>query len=132
MAYRIDTDIVLDHLAAVPAATELLDMLADSALCISIITYMETYQGVLRSTHRHESQEQFEAFVAVVPALPLSEEVSHRCAELRETLRAQGRRVRARALDLIIAASALENNLILVTRNTRDYADIPGLRLHQA
>ncbi len=135
MAYLIDTDIVLDHLAAVSAATELLDMLADSTLYISIylsiITYMETYQGVLRSTHRQEAQEQFEAFVAVVSTLPLSEEVARRCAELRETLRAQGRRVRARALDLIIAATALENNLILVTRNTRDYADIPGLRLHQ-
>jgi predicted nucleic acid-binding protein len=130
MAYLIDTDIVLDHLAAVSTATELLDMLADSALSISIITYMEAYQGVLRSTHRQEAQEQFEAFVAVVSTLPLSEEVARRCAELREMLRVQGGRVRARALDLIIAATALENNLILVTRNTRDYADIPGLRLH--
>jgi predicted nucleic acid-binding protein len=131
MAYLIDTDIVLDHLAAVPAATELLDDLADSGLFIAMITYMEAYQSVLCSPNQHEAQEHFEAFVAVVPVLPFSEEVARHCADLRETLRTQGRRVRSRALDLMIAATALEGNLILVTRNARDYADIPMLQLYQ-
>ncbi len=31
--------------------------------------------------------------------------------------------------DLFLAATALEHNLTLVTRNTRDFADIPGLQL---
>ncbi len=131
MAYLIDTDIVLDHLAAVPAATALLDELADNDLSISIVTYMEAYQGVLRNSNQHAAQEQFQAFVAVVPVLPFSEEVARRCAELRETLRTQGKRIRSRALDLMIAATALESNLTLVTRNRRDYADIPGLQLYQ-
>jgi predicted nucleic acid-binding protein len=29
----------------------------------------------------------------------------------------------------LIAATALEHNLTLVTRNVRDYAEVPGLRL---
>ncbi len=131
MAYLIDTDIALDHLAGVPEAIALLDELADSDLFISIVTCMETYQSVLRSPNRAEAQEQFAAFVAVVPALPFSESVAQRCAMLRETLRLQGKRVRARALDLMIAATALEHTLTLVTRNTRDYADIPGIQLYQ-
>lgn len=49
MADLIDTDIVLDHLAAVPAATELHNVLADSGLSISTVTYMEPYQSVPRA-----------------------------------------------------------------------------------
>ncbi len=79
MAYLIDTDIVLDHLAAQPDASKLLDELADSDLFISIITYMEAYQSVLRSTNWQEAREQFAAFVAVVPILPFSEDVARRC-----------------------------------------------------
>ena len=40
------------------------------------------------------------------------------------------KRVKARALDLINAAIALEHDLTLVTRNVRDYQDIPGLHLY--
>jgi predicted nucleic acid-binding protein len=32
--------------------------------------------------------------------------------------------------DLIIAATALEYGLTVVTRNVHDYRDIPGLSLH--
>lgn len=129
MAYLIDTDVVLDHLGAVPAATQLLNVLANSGLSISIVTYMEAYQSVLRTPDRQAALEHFAAFVAVIPALPFSEEVARRCAELREKLRIQGKRMRSRALDLMIAVTALELNLILVTRNTRDYTDIPELQL---
>jgi predicted nucleic acid-binding protein len=61
--------------------------------------------------------------------LPLSPAVARRCAELRRQLRRQGKRVRARALDLIVAATAIEYDLTLVTNNTAGYRDIPGLKL---
>jgi predicted nucleic acid-binding protein len=38
--------------------------------------------------------------------------------------------VKARALDLMNAAIALEHDLILVTRNIEDYKDIPDLKLY--
>jgi len=56
--------------------------------------------------------------------------VARRCARLRLDLKNRGKRVRSRALDLITAATALEHGLTLVTRNTVDYHDIPGLTLH--
>ena len=46
---------------------------------------------------------------------------------MRHDLTVQGKRVRQRALDLMIAATAIEYNLILVTRNRPDCADIHGL-----
>ena len=130
MPYLIDTDWVIDLLASVPEALQLLDRLAQDGIAISIIAYMEAYQGVERSPHPEEAQSKLTAFLNSVPVIPLTPAVAQRCARLRETLRKQGRRVNARSLDLIIAATALEYNLTLVTRNAEDYADIPGLKLY--
>jgi predicted nucleic acid-binding protein len=40
---------------------------------------------------------------------------------LRETLKRQGKRVNSRAFDLVVAATALQHGLMLVTRNVADY-----------
>jgi len=93
---------------------------------------MEAYQGVERSPHPEEAQNKLSALLDSLPVVSLSPAVAQRCARLRETLRKQGKRVNARSLDLIIAATALEYNLTLVTRNTEDYADVPGLKLYRS
>ena len=93
---------------------------------------MEAYQGVERSPHPEEAQNKLSAFLDSLPVVSLSPAVAQRCARLRETLRKQGKWVNARSLDLIIAATALEYNLTLVTRNTEDYADVPGLKLYRS
>jgi len=132
MPYLVDTDWVIDLLASVPEALQLLDRLAQDGIAISIITYMEAYQGVERSPHPEEAQNKLSALLDSLPVVSLSPAVAQRCARLRETLRKQGKRVNARSLDLIIAATALEYNLTLVTRNTEDYADVPGLKLYRS
>lgn len=129
MAYLIDSDWVIDHLTGIPDASGLLLRLAPAGIAISIITYMEVYQGVLMSTDQAAAELRFRELVETLPLLPLSPAVARRCAAVRADLRRQGRRVGGRALDLIIAATALEFNLTLVTRNLRDYRDIPGLSL---
>jgi len=132
MPYLVDSDIVIDHLAAVPVAKTLLAQLAEEGISMSIITYMETYQGVLRSPHPVQAKQQFAALLQTVPVLPFSMSVAKRCAKLREDLQHAGKRVHGRALDLMTAAIALEHHLTLVTRNVEDYKDVPGLRVYKA
>ena len=130
MPYLIDSDIVIDHLANVQTAKKLLERLAPERIAISIITYMEVYQGVSRSPHPQIAQEKFQAFLETVPVLPFSLSVAQRCALLRERLKQERKRVKARALDVMNAAVALEHDLTLVTRNRDDYEDIPDLPLY--
>ncbi len=130
MPYLIDSDWVIDHLSDVQDAAELLSRLAAEGIAISIITYMEVYQGVIRSPDPVQAQERFDALLEGIVVLPISLSVARRCAQLRNHLKEQGKRVNARALDLIIAATALEYNLTLVTRNIADYDDIPDLELY--
>jgi tRNA(fMet)-specific endonuclease VapC len=131
MAYLVDSNIVVDHLLDVSTASALLEQLALEGIAISIVTYMEAFQGVEQSRDQEGAREKFHAFLAGVLILPLSFAVAERCARLRKTLKSQNKRVNSRALDLIIAATALEYSLTLVTNNTGDFKDIPDLPLHQ-
>jgi predicted nucleic acid-binding protein len=125
----LDSNLVIPYLADDPATVSLVDRLAPEGIAISIITYLEAYQGTLRNPDSQLAQDQFEHFLAVVPVLPLTPAVARRCARLREELKHRGRRVRDRALDLVIAATTLEHGYTLVTRNRKDYEDIPELVL---
>jgi predicted nucleic acid-binding protein len=129
MPHLVDSDWVIDWLAGAPGALELLDRLAGDGIAVSIITYMEVYQGVERSADPRLAERRFESFLESIPLLPSSTAVAMRCARLRELLRRQRRRVNNRALDLLIAATTMEHGLVIVTRNVSDYADIPGLRV---
>jgi tRNA(fMet)-specific endonuclease VapC len=131
MPYLIDSHVVIDHLADVPEASHLLSRLAKDRIAMSIITYMEAFQGIVRSPQPKEASAKFRSFAKSIPVLPLSLAVAERCARLREALRRQNKRVNTRALDLIIAATALEYDLTLVTGNTADFKDIPDLPLSQ-
>ena len=122
---------MVDHLENHPGAIQLLERLAPAKIAISIITYLEAYEGVERSPDRQAAEAKLHAFVNRVPVLPLSRAVARRCAALRHALRRQGKRVDRRALDLLIAATALEHDLTLVTRNVEDFEDIPGLKLYE-
>ena len=132
MPYLVDTDLVIDHLADIPEAQQLLDKLAPEGIAISIITYMEAYQGVIRSVNAKEAHAKFQIFRRSIPVLPFSLTVAKRCTALREQLKTEQKRVKSRALDLINAAIAIEHHLTLVTRNTADYQDIPGLQLYKS
>jgi tRNA(fMet)-specific endonuclease VapC len=130
MPYLIDSDVLIAQREAQPGALALLEQLAPQGLAISIITYMEVYQGTLRNPDPERARAGLASFLAGVPVVPFSLGAARRCAALREELARQGKRVRSRALDLITAAIALEHGYTLVTHNRHDYEDIAELSLY--
>lgn len=131
MAYLLDTDLVIDHLGADPDAVHLVGRVSSRGLAMSAVSYMEAYQGIDRGADPPRTASALSALVENVPILPFRSEEARRCAGIRERLRQQGRRVQSRALDLMIAATAIEHGLILITRNVRDYQDPPDLQLYR-
>lgn len=130
MSYLLDSDWTIDLLAGDTDAQELARRLAPSGIAISIVTYLEVFDGTLREPDPITAQAKLESLVERLPIIPLSLEVARRCARLRDYLRRRNRRIGTRKLDLIVAATAMEHDLTLVTRNLRDFHDIPGLRLY--
>ena len=85
MPYLKDSDWVINFLVQDSDALQLVEQLAQEGIAISIITYMEVYQGVLRSQESEAASAQFAALVEAVPVLTFSRAVAERCARLRET-----------------------------------------------
>jgi predicted nucleic acid-binding protein len=132
MAYLLDSDWAIDHLSGEQQAVALLEVLAGQPIFISLITYMEVYEGALASDDVPKAISDLNAFLVDVPIVPLSIVEAQRCAALRRDLRIRGARPNRRALDLLIAATAIEHGLTLVTRNVDDFKDLPGLQLYGA
>jgi predicted nucleic acid-binding protein len=132
MAYLLDTDILIDYQAGDPAIKQLLDPLKPAPFAISVIARMEVLQGILLGPDPIAMRQAFDQFLTGIDILPITNELAERCARNRADLTRRGRRVRPRALDLLVAATAIEHGLTLVTRNKADYQDIPNLSLYCA
>jgi len=61
--------------------------------------------------------------------LPLTQTIIQRFAQIRGELRRKGQIIGD--FDILIAATAIQHNLTLVTRNMKDYQRIPQLRLYK-
>src|SRR5579883_261043 len=101
----------------------LADGLALTSLCL-----IELYDGVLGNSDPVQARRELRQFLRGVTVLPVNQRVILRTATLRRALRQSKAPIQHRAYDLIGAATALAYGLILVSSNTRDYQDIPGLQ----
>jgi len=131
MRYLIDTTVLIPYFADDPAAIALLTQLAPEGFAVSILSYLEAYQGAIERPDPGEAKRKFNAFFRGIPVLPVSPATAKRCAEIRSSLKRQGKNPRKRAFDLVIAATALEHGLEVVTHNTKDFQDIPNLVRYQ-
>lgn len=129
MSHLLDTDFVTDYLNGRVDALALFEQLAPDGLGMSIISHSEVYEGILGSNQSTKRTREFRTFLRAVRILPFNITVSRRYAQLRKELRDNKRQINERALDLMIAATALAYDMDLVTGNTRHYRDIPGLRI---
>ena len=110
-----DTNILIDHLNAVPQARKELDRFENRA--VSIITWMEVMVGA--DTDLVESTQRFLDGFEVIA---LTDEIAHRAVALRRTHR-------IKLPDAVIWATAQTAGRLLVTRNIKDFpTDDPGIR----
>jgi tRNA(fMet)-specific endonuclease VapC len=94
-------------------------------LSISVISAAELYAWTLRSTARAKTHEALLAFLSGVPLLTIDDETARMFGELRAQQFDSGRLTPA--MDLLIASTALQHGLTLVTHNTKDFVAVPGL-----
>lgn len=126
-AYLVDTDIVIQHLRRVRAVTTRLEKLLPYGFGLSLISLGELWEGVMFSRSPAGDQAELEEFLSLVSLIGIDEAISRRFGQLRGQLRKQKRKVAD--FDLLIAATALEHNLTLLSNNRRHFEDIEGLRL---
>jgi predicted nucleic acid-binding protein len=129
MTYLTDATWVIDFLAGQPTAVALHPALVRAGLALSVVTYTELWEGVLFTRRdRRAAARGLREFLHAVSILPYSRLVARRVAQLRGEMRQRGQRIEHRALDILIAGTALQHGLVMVTSDA-DFDDIPGLAL---
>jgi len=109
-----------------------LESVPPESVTISVITLEEMLRGRLALlARRSEGEGRVHAyskiletvrFFSTIPVVPYDMACEKQFQELRAL------RVRVGSQDLRIAATALVHNLLLITRNRRDFERVPGLR----
>ena len=127
MTYLIDSDLVADYLVAKPQSTELLLALAQEGMGVSLITIGEIYEGIYYGRDPHKAETVFHQFLRMAEILPLTQTIMQRFAQIRGALRQEGQIIGD--FDILIAATGLHHDLLVVNRNTKDYQRTPQLRM---
>ncbi len=128
MKYLIDSDWIADYLKGKKEAIEFLRSFGTQRIAISLITFGEIYEGIYYGSNPEKHEEGFRSLLQWVAVLPLTRRIMQSFARIRGDLRKRGQLIGDP--DILIAATALEHSLILVTRNLRDFQRISNLKLH--
>lgn len=123
MTVHLDTSALIDSLSGPRRSLPTLIRLAEEGhrLSLSAIVLYEWLRGP-RARAELVAQEELFPRQACVPFGPAQADMA---ARLNRTVAA----ARGRELDLAVAACALEDGAALWTLNTRDFKDIPNLKL---
>jgi tRNA(fMet)-specific endonuclease VapC len=126
MIFLLDTDTCSAHMRR-PTRLAHRFIQYTGGLAISTIVLGELYAGA----HKHPNPPKLLTLVAnllqEVDVLDFDAPCAHEFGRVRGTLLKQG--ISVSRMDFMIGSVALVHNLTLVTHNTADFQNIPGLRL---
>lgn len=94
---------------------------------ISTITLSELSFGAAKSARHQQNLEALQEFLLPLEIASYDDSCAYHYGPVRAVLESKGRPVGS--LDMLIAAHALAIDAALVTHNTREFSQVPGLRL---
>ena len=128
MKYMLDTNICIYIIKEKPVKVfQTFRSLNIGDVCISSITFAELQYGVCKSQNKERNKMALLNFLVPMEILPFSSRAASYYGEIRAALENKGLIIGA--YDLLIAAHALSEKLILVTNNTKEFNRIPKLVL---
>ena len=110
-----------------PDVRKALESLPMSSVFLSTIVLGELAFGWENSQQPNATRKEVEEFLAPFQRIGIDDDTARAYGKLRQTLQSKGQPIGMN--DFWIAAQALTHKLILVTRNTREFARVPGLKL---
>jgi tRNA(fMet)-specific endonuclease VapC len=127
LQYMLDTDVCIHVIKSYPEALRQRFNRFAGQLCISSISLSELLYGAEKSARRVENLKEIEIFTAHLEVLAFHDKAAAHYGQIRAELELAGTPVGP--YDMLIAAHARSEGLIIVTRNRREFDRIPGLRV---
>ena len=128
MEYLLDTCVLSDFVRGEDGTQAKLRATPPSETYVSAITVMEVRYG-LRINPQQAARigTVMNELISAATIVPFDSDVATCAAEIRAQLKAAGTPIGA--YDVLIAATALQHGLTMVTANTREFVRVTGLQL---
>lgn len=132
MKYLLDTCVISDFVKGHANTLKQLKAINPAYIAISAITEMEIHYGIKKMPHNAKRTQTIKAIIndllASIIILPFGNQASEIAGDIRATLAKKGTPIGA--YDVLIAATALDDNRTLVTANMKEFMRITRLSLH--
>jgi len=125
MRYLLDTSVIVNHLRGKKPIK--IDFLENGS-AVSIITQAELFYGAYKSSNSLTNLKKLKAmFLDLgIEIITLTQEIIEQYGKIKADLEKQGKKLDE--FDLLIAATAIERNLILVSNNLSHFKRISSLK----
>ena len=127
MAYLIDTDIIIFALRGDKTVLAKFEENKNIPISISMITYAELVFGAKRSQNERTNMLKVNRIREIYPVEELNIGIMELFADIKANIYSKA--IRIEDMDLFIAATAIYNDLTLVTNKTKHFKNIPLLKL---
>ena len=128
MMYMLDTNICIYAIKNKPEhVLERLKSNIHHGLCISAITLAELQHGVEKSAQPEKNTTALLQFLSILSVLPFDDLAAVEYGKVCAYLQRQGTPIGT--MDMLIAAHARSEDLILVTNNVREFERVPELKI---
>ena len=126
MRYLLDTNTIVRYLnGRAPNVRTKIRAIPPTDLAVSAIVVAELRYGAAKSTHPAKATSVQDQFLSLIGFIPFDRPAAEAYGTIRATLEQKG--IPIGANDLLIGATALAHQLIVVTHNTREFSRIAGL-----
>ena len=127
MRYLIDTDWIIDVLRRTRGSRERVSERLGAGIGVSMITIAELYVGPYKGADPQSEAEPITIYLAHFSTLPVDEETCEIFGQVKARLELDGQPIGD--FDTMIAATALQHNLILLTNNIKHFERVDGLSI---
>ncbi|MCD4817344.1 MAG: type II toxin-antitoxin system VapC family toxin [Candidatus Cloacimonetes bacterium] len=128
MRYLLDTNVCISILKGKNRyLLKRIENLQNYEISIPVIVKYELYFGVFKSKRIQHNQNKLEDFLKAFEIISFNDEMAVIAGRIRADLSSKGNIIGP--YDLLIAATAIESNRILVTHNTKEFIRVNNLQL---
>ncbi|MBD2363774.1 type II toxin-antitoxin system VapC family toxin [Anabaena minutissima FACHB-250] len=128
MGYLLDTCVISDVVKGEENTLKRIKLISPTEIFVSSLTVMEVKYGLAINPQRAvKIQSIIEILLSSITILPFDAKEAKQAAHIRSFLKLAGLPIGA--YDVLIAATAVINNHIMVTSNVREFQRVPNLQI---
>ncbi|MFP6808704.1 MAG: tRNA(fMet)-specific endonuclease VapC [Pseudomonadales bacterium] len=126
LKFMLDTNIVIYVIKHRPVEVAKTFNEHTGQMCISSITLAELWYGVEKSQQQAQNRDVIEDFISRLDVVQYDDKAAAHYGDIRAELERKGRIIGSN--ELLIAAHARSQGLVLVTNNLKEFKRVDGLR----